>query len=260
MPYKVQFVGLAFFQEDPPGTLRVMLPDGRKFETPAGAVPPHLFSISVAPDAVIAHKGWAPDEVEIDKFHTQFWPPPSAVTIGGCDSPGKLDTDHQVPRLPTLMPVNPNVKIDPEKAKTVGDITIRQGLFKVSLMPGKPVDAARVSTMDVAYNGKITITLTEKADPLNPAAPGPKPAVRTIQLRAGTEIVLVNTSRGDMAFNEADVDHSAIYAQLCATPVALIPPEIDSAALSPLKSRHPFFSAPNAAITGAHCSPATSHT
>ena len=32
MPYKVQFVGLAFFQENPPGTMRVLLPDGRKFK------------------------------------------------------------------------------------------------------------------------------------------------------------------------------------------------------------------------------------
>lgn len=255
MPYKVQFVGLAFFQEDPPGTLRVMLPDGRKFDS----VPPHLFSISVAPDAVIARTGWAEKEVEPDQWQTQFWPPPSAMTIGGSDSPGNLDTSDQIPRLPTLMPVDPNVKIDPAKAQTVGDITIRQGSFQVSLMPGKAVEAARVSTMNVDYDGEITITLTEKADPQKPGTPGPNPAVRTIRLHAGTEIVVVNTSRGDMSFNDTGVDHSAIYARLCATPVALIPAAVAVDKLSPLKSTHPFFSVPNAAITGQNCSPASTH-
>lgn len=252
MPYKVQFVGLAFFQENPPGTLRAMLPDGRKFDP----VPPHLFSISVAPDAVIAKNGWAEKEVESDKWQTQFWPPPSKITIEGSENAGTLDTSNQVPRLPRLQAINPNATIEPEKAKTVGDFTIRQGSFQVSLLPGKPIEAARVSTMDVLHDGEITITLTEKADPLNPAAPGPQPAVRTIQLKAGTEIVVVNTSRGvPPAFDEDAVDHSAIYAQLCSTPVVMIDPQIKQLPL--LKSAHPFFAVPNGAVTTKACSNST---
>src|SRR5438270_1335426 len=116
MPYKVQFIGLAWFHWEAQGQMRVLLPDGRNFPN----VPSHKFSISIAPDAVLAQTGWAADQIESDQYQTQFWVPPSKITIDGVNDAGLVDASKQIPRLPSLRAIEPKAKFDPERAHRVG--------------------------------------------------------------------------------------------------------------------------------------------
>lgn len=248
MGYKTHFVGLAYFQEEPAGTERVLLPDGRNLDD----IPPHLFSISVAPDRVMASTGWGSDQIDKDKFHTQFWPPPSNVTMSGADAVGKIDTSQQALRLPSLSALGPNAKVDFKKAKCVGDFAFRQGTFTAFRRPKRPLaEAALVSSLELEHKGDILITLTERADPSNPAAA--EGTVRTITLKPDTEIVVVNASRNE-PLTDGGRDHALIYLQLLAQPVAFSLPQVDAAAVDELQSDHPFFIAPNAAFQGPGCS------
>jgi hypothetical protein len=254
MPYKVQFIGLSWFHWGQDGNMRVLLPDGRNFPN----VAPHKFSISVAPDAIVSYTGWLPEQVESDQYQTQFWVPPSKVVIEGTDQPGLVDGNKQIPRLPSLRAIDPKAKFDPDnQAKKVGDLEIRQGTFEAFRMPGQdPNNCGLISALDVAHDAEITITLTEIPDPLNPAAPGAAPAVRTIVLKPGTEIAIVNSSRGQAHVVDED-DHFTIYSQLCYEPVNLVSPQIASALIAESPSKHPFLTSPNPFINGPGCSNVT---
>ncbi|HEX3070088.1 MAG TPA: hypothetical protein VHX14_16090 [Thermoanaerobaculia bacterium] len=254
MPYKVQFVGLTFFQEEPAGTMRVLMPDGRDFPP----IPPHLFSIAIPPNppnlpptAMLDETGWKADEVEEDAFIRQYWVAPSQITLSGGETVGVLDATEQLPRLPSLRLADPMAKVNPANAKKIGDLEFRQGTFTTLRMPNKPIeDAALVSTLELDHDGDIEITLTTLGDPLNPAAVvGEK---RTITLKAGTEIVFVNTSRGVPV--PADADHIQIYQKLCDEKVSFVFPQIDAEEIDPLQSPHPFFTSPHAAFSGEGCS------
>jgi len=250
MSYKVQFVGLAWFHEDPPGSVRVLLPDGRNF---GNNIPAHTFSISVAPDRIVgAPTGWSPGEIEEDPSQMQFWPPPSKIALSGTETAGPIDRAEQLERLPSLRAIVPGVKVDPDKAKRVGDFDIRQGTFKVFRTETiQPDDAAVLSTMELQHDGNITITLTSIADPSDPNAP--VGIVRTITLKPETEVAIVNTSRGEPVPADPD-NHSMIYSQLCSEAVIVILPVVDASDLPPLVSTHPFFQTPVAALNGPGCS------
>ena len=249
MSYQVQFVGLAWFHEDPPGAVRVLLPDGRNF---GHNIPAHTFSISVAPDRVVSSTGWDAGKIDTDQFQTQFWPPPSKIVLAGTDTAGPIDRAEQLERLPSLRAIVPGAKVDPDKAKRVGDFDIRQGTFKVFRTEAiEPPDAAVLTTMEVQHDGEITITLTSIADPED--ANAPLGVVRTITLKPETEIAIVNTSRGNPVPADPD-NHSLIYSQLCSEPVIVILPMFDASHLAKLQSSHPFFLSPNAALNGPGCS------
>ncbi|MEA2236082.1 MAG: hypothetical protein QOC81_806 [Thermoanaerobaculia bacterium] len=256
MPYKAQFVGLNWFHEEPPGTMRVLMPDGRNYKT----IAPHKFSISVEPNAVVDKTGWAQKEVVADAHQVEFWPPPSKVVLEGTDRPGILDSKKQIPFLPTLVIEGPSAKIDPDRAKKVGDFEIRQGEFEAFLMPGKTTNdgSAILCELTVAHEGNITMTLTELPYPANPPAPaGAAPKVRTIVLKPKTEIAFINASRGEAAMIESD-DHSAIYSQLIPdqAPFVILYPDEFKLPNSP--SAHPFFTAVvKPALNGPGCSAMT---
>ena len=154
MPYKVQFIGLAWFHWEPAGNVRVLMPDGRNFKN----VPSHKFSISVAPEAIVSHTGWLPAQVESDASQTQFWVPPSKIVVEGTDQQGVIDANKQVSRLPSLRAIDPNAKIDYGKAKKVGDFEIQQGVFEAFRMPGQPVaKCGLVSALDVAHDQHLSL-------------------------------------------------------------------------------------------------------
>jgi len=252
MPYKVQFIGLAWFHWDLAGAMRVLLPDGRN----VASIAPHKFSISVAPDAVVSHTGWLPAQIESDQFQTQFWAPPSKVVLEGTDVKGLVDANKQIPRLPSLRAIDPKATfdLDDPNMKKVGDFVMQQGTFEAFRMPKQdPKNCGLVSALDVPHDGEITITLTELPDPANPPA---APVVRTIVLKAGTEIAVVNSSRGEPhIFN--DLDHFMIYKQLAPTAIDLVSPAIDATNIPPNPSQHPFLTTPNPFVNGPGCSNAT---
>lgn len=244
MQYKVQFVGLNFFREEPPGTMRVLMPDGRNFKD----VPPHRFSISVEPNSVEAQTGWLQGEVLKDKDQVEFWPPrPSKIVLEGTDKPGTLNSEKQIPFLPILILQDPNARIDPDKARKVGDLEIQQGVFEAFLMPGKEINdgSAIICELTVAHEANITLTLTEFPDPANPPVPpGAPPAVRTIVLKPTTEIAIINASRGEPKMIEGG-DHSGIYAQLVPdqAPFEILDLDPLHTNLLPSPSKHPFLTA-----------------
>lgn len=270
MPYNVQFVGLSWFNEDPQGTVRVLLPDGRNFKK----VPRHDFSICVAASTVKSSSGWELNEVKKDDFSQlmQFLPPPSKVVLEGTDSGGHLlDTTDQLPCLPILRAFDRSVlRVDPDQAVKVGDFEIQQGTFKAFRFPNRdPREAAIVTTLEVEHDDAITITLTALPDPASQSteplptsvtAPGRgvtsklAAGVRTITLEPGTEIAIVNASRG-IAIKIGNENHDDIYQQLSGgIPVKLIPPETPAEQVKELTSHHPIFQVPTPIFSGPGCS------
>src|ERR1043165_1495600 len=125
MSYVVQFVGLAWFNWQTDGNMRVLLPDGRAVPD----VQPHKFSISVPPGSIAVDPtttGWTAGkgvaESDADKFQTQFWFPPSKIKLSGTEiGPGghpTLTAINQTPRLPSLRGTDPQTKIDPDNPQT----------------------------------------------------------------------------------------------------------------------------------------------
>ena len=271
MPYQVQFVGLAWFNEDPPGTMRVLLPDGRNFPN----VPRHDFSICVASDSVVHASGWSRDQVRIDGGLTQFLPPPSQVILEGTEQPGKLagvEASHQTPRLPIMRSFDHSVpSVNPETAHKVADLEVQQGKFEAYRFPNQdPDEAAIVTTLKVAHEGNILLALNDLPDPLHRSkASAPSlmfvkeptsrsartvSAARTIELLPGTEIAIVNASQG-LPSRIDGVDHDDIYRQLCdGVPVKLIPAEKSGVSVDELVSDHPVFQIPTPIFSAPSCS------
>jgi len=113
MPYKVQFVGLVCFYREENGR-QALLPDGRN---PGDDIEPHVATIEVAPEDVLASSGW---EENADTAHGRYLLPPCSIEMDGTDleqpTPGALDTSQH--KLPRLTDSDPNFEIDPDRAET----------------------------------------------------------------------------------------------------------------------------------------------
>src|SRR5437879_6550333 len=120
MTYKVQFVGLVCFLRENGGRF-VLLPDGRQ---PPPNVDAHTASLIVAPGSVEDASGWNGDA---DAPNGRFTLPPCALTVEDADIAGTLDTSAHDGLLPQLKRIDPNFTIDPETAKTIAKLHVRQG-------------------------------------------------------------------------------------------------------------------------------------
>lgn len=240
MSYQVQFVGLQFFYRDrgEGGGRHVLVPDGR---FPSGDIPPHLFSIIVPKAKVISSDGWREEHVEKDEDLVEFTIDAfSRIALEGA-SKGKgtchdagLDDD-----LPSLQAGDPNLKFDFNRANTIGEIEVRKGTLRAYRKPGSSATDGNVPLivqLDVPHKGEITIAVT-------PFNEWPE---RTIRLRPGTEIVIINSSRGGPTAG----DHARVYEQLSFVPCTVKAPRPVPARIPVSSSKHLFFQSPKAAITG----------
>lgn len=218
MAYRVQFVGLACFVKAP-GERYVMFPDGRN---PGDDIDPHHASIFVDAEAVESTDGWDQEAVARGEFPLG----PCSITIDGVTEAGALDTVDHDDRLPQLCRLDPNFLIDRDQAETIATIEVRNGKLTGYRIPG---GTAVISQLDVEHDGSIDIEVT----------PRDGTPVRSIRLRAGTEIALANTGRAYDGEAE-DNGHFRIYEKLSARAVSLAaPPTMLSVPPSP--SRHLLF-------------------
>lgn len=225
MPYSVQFVGLVCFYRERGGRL-ALLPDG---SDPGPDIDPHYGSIVLASDAIEETSGW-PD-APADGPGRTFELPPCEVVIAGADDTGVLDVEAHDGKLPQLSQIDSNFEIDPDRARTVARIHIRQGKLTAYRIPGG--DAA-ISQLDVTYDGKVTITV--KPDDGSPH--------RTIVARPGTEVAIANMRRGGYDQRSTKTgSHFRIYEKLSVRPVTLHEPDVRSVAhLAQSTSKHVLFS------------------
>ncbi len=243
MPYTVVFIGLANFTKSKSGGMRVLLPDGRNYKQ----IAPHCASISVAPDTVRGTKGWRDGEIDSDKYQTEFWFCPSKIYFEAGDEKGIIRSAKMVPFLPSLKALAPNIRIDPERANAIADITFLQGTFQAWRFPGtRDGHGALIGELLVPHEGIINIKVTPKN-----RSDGP---TRTIRLEPGTEIAMINTSRGEHASQVPGMDHFRIYEQLSYVPVKLKSPKIPKG-IPMCSSQHPAFAAAKPAHILPTCSP-----
>jgi len=242
MSYKIHFVGLTYFQAMDEGAgRRVMMPDGR---SPDGRIQPHLASISVCTDHLLGAEGWRDDQVSSDKEETEFFFPPSYITFPGSDQPGEFDGTNLAPRIPQLQKIDPNFRVS-DNPNWIACTFIRQGKIEALRVPGYPDDetAPLLAELTLPFDEDITITLTARKG-------WPR---RTITVKAGSEIAIINTSRGLPQPSYPD-NHFQLYGELCAVPVTLIAPPT-KAPIPESTSRHPTFRASRPATTTTDCVP-----
>ena len=133
--------------------------------------------------------------------------------------------------------------IDPDNARTIGDITVRRGRFEAFRLPGTNDDgtAAMITQLDVPHDGSITIGVT----------PRDGSRFRIITLHPGTEIAIVNASRRVVQDND---NHFKIYSEL-----VVGHPDVDDPPPTPTgylrsQSTHGIFRRPNPIGSSARCS------
>jgi hypothetical protein len=246
MPYIVQFVGLTYFQRLTPefegDGRRALLPDGR---FPAPDIQPHLATISVRSEDIRSVDGWYDREITFDKQETEFSFPPSTITFQGADVPGAFDGKDLGPRIPQLQKIDPNFRVD-ANANWIANILIRQGKIEALRLPGLPDDgsAQLLAELIVPHDDEITITVTPKKGW----------PVRTIVLNPGSEIAIINTSRG-LAPRAQNGNHFQIYAELSCVPVHLVAPATTPVQVPGSMSRHPSFRRASPATGSTDCVP-----
>jgi hypothetical protein len=240
--YTVMFVGLTFFKDEGKRGMRVLLPDGSRAKQ--FGIDPHYASIAAAQDSVLSVSGWKGEEIETEHSKIEFYFPQGKVSLGGADTPGKIDAARQMKVLPKLKKINRKFNLDPAGTNAVADMTICQGEFGIYRMPGTPDDGtgALVSLLKVPHAQDFTVTVTPRDGSEN----------RTIEFKAGSEIAFVNTSRHAVPTESYD-RHFEIYGELSLVHVKLTPRK------TPLRTpllptRNPTFFAPEPMLTGPGCS------
>lgn len=249
MPYKVQFVGLICFESRGKDKgRRALIPDGR---FPEPGVQPHIASISVRTADLLGYKGWYDDQVAMDQYETEFLFPPSSITLPSACDAGDYEEIQLTSRLPSLKKMDKNFRID-DNANWIGCVDIRSGCIEAMRAPGleEATDVPLISELSVPHRGRIEITVkARKGWP-----------VRTIRLKAGSEIAIINQSRGLAPKNQRS-DHFPIYGELSAAPVTLRAPELPASTRSkcPIsQSEHPVFRQARPATRTVACINATS--
>lgn len=221
MPYTVQFVGLACFYREASG-YQVLMPDGRQ---PDDGIEPHYASVIVHPSALDGFTGWDGDA---NAERGVFSLAPCSLSINAVEENGVLDTSNHDGLLPQLHQLAPNFEIDPLTAQTIVRVRLRNGALAAYRIPGGD---AVISQLDVPHDGPITVSVL----------PDDGSAVRTIQLKPGTEIAFTNMARGGYAAEDDHSGHFRIYEKLSRTSVQLSEPvTVTSAPPSP--STHCLFS------------------
>lgn len=224
MPYNVQFVGLVCFLRERGGR-HLLLPDGRN---PGDGIEPHVASIAVGRDSIVAVSGWDHDAT---RKVARFELPPCNISIEGSDTPGTLDTREHDGCLPELRKIDPNFEIDPARAETIATLHVRQGSLHAYTIPG---GTAVMSELRVPHDGPIRITVT-------PRDGSPE---RYIDLKPGTEIAVTNMAPSYLEMPEHN-GHFRIYEKLSVRPVSLREPDALPAELEESSSEHPMFLQPN---------------
>ncbi len=251
--YKVQFVGLAYFLPRA-GRRHVLFPDGRNVPN----VEPHLATIAVAADHLAndnSFTGWSDDQIIRTPVHAafsgtgaarellQFVLDGDSIEIEGASGAVKdepLDTSEHDGQLQPLTrgAKRARVSIAPTKANTVADVQIRRGSLHAFRYPGSDDDGtgAIISELRVPYDGEtVTIRVRAKEDDKD---------ARTITVRNGSEIALVNASRPGEGGAEDETDHFGIYGQLAPGRLSIGTPRATPVPFPASPSKHLLFAIP----------------
>lgn len=268
--YKVQFVGLAYFLPSS-GRRHVLFPDGRNVPNTV----PHLATIAVAADDLAGDNpftGWSDAQIMrtpvnaaingtgADQELLQFVLDGDSIEIEGAsveeeDEP--MDTrahDNQLQPL-TRSAKGARVSISAANANTVADVQIRRGSLHALRYPGSNNDGtgAIISELRVPYDGEtVTITVRPKEDD-QAVSSSSGINVRTITVRNGREIALVNASRPDENDLEDETDHFGIYGQLAPGRLNVGTPRATPIPFPRSRSKHLLFRTPGAIGSSVKC-------
>lgn len=240
--YKVTFVGLVCFLKRPDGSRLALMPDGRDFN----GIERHVLRLFVRRTAVDRQRtaGFPVEEI----LRGVFSLPPSRIEITGSHDPTvNLDAAGHDAVIPSLVAIDPHFAIDPNTARTVGKLEIRQGTLKAYRHPGAAStidpDISLISQLRVDYDAAITIDVIP--DDGTPA--------KTIALQPSTEILIANASM-PIAPPTVGPQHFEIYAQLANGPVNLSHPVFSTIGPPPLFSTNPYWSVTGGIGLHADCS------
>jgi hypothetical protein len=226
--YKVQFVGMVCFYKQN-GAKLALLPDGTQ------AQPTHTARIVVDPKSVDHSSGdWPNTKGEIARgdflLDHDF-----DISIEQADQDGPRDfSKHRPVSLPS------GFNIDLTTAQTIGRIPVKQGTLQTFRYPGTndTVDASTITELTVEHEGTIRITAKTR--------PGGD-IVRTIDLKPGTEIAVVNDS------SDKSHDHFHIYEQIgTGAPLGDTPPS-ETGIFHRSQSHHRVFLKPDPIVEGVRC-------
>lgn len=261
MGYKIFFFGLINFFDLEPSNKLVLLPDGTN---PGDGIPPHEAAFIVRKKDIAKSSDWwaGTDGEKLKNYHLMKFPiqKPSNILISGMyEPPGpsgclpfvstdKLKT-QQTDLLPKLIKINPKFCIKPHLAATIAQLPLRRGTlgsfrFKLSVK-----HHSAVSTLKIKHHReRITITaMTEGGE------------VKTLELKHGSEFVLINISAPNTESTVKEGTHFRLYAQLDEKrdDYNLHKDPVLSADLPPFLSKHPYVQyllAGHGHIPGAGCS------
>jgi hypothetical protein len=218
-----------------------LMPDGR---FPTGGIPPHLASISVNTADLLDIQGWDSSQVTTNDGMTELTLRPSRIEFpadaGKLSAPGLEETLGYIPAVEQSYRVGFG-------GSWIAMVELLAGDLRVFRWPGSPptADAELLTSWTVPYDDKVvTIRATErKGWP-----------TRTITIRNGSSVALINMSRG------VPGDHFPLYQELSVTPVTLTQrPPRDPSVQAVLSSNLALFQAPHPAsgVDGGGCSPTT---
>lgn len=229
MGYDVQFIGLMCFQPNPGGRgRRVLLPDGRFPED--RRVSPHIASISVWKKDLRSFEGWPDHQVNSDPWETEFVFGPSTIALPFSRSEAATYTEAALfADIPNLSGMSRTFQIDYERANWVGSVVVEQGNIRAVRLPGVS-RAPLIGELQVDYDEEIAITVTARKGWPD----------RRIVLAPGSEIALINTSRG-LPPRSDNLDHFKIYEELSSLECELEGPSFDSSKYPESTSQHPAF-------------------
>jgi hypothetical protein len=229
MPYQVQFAGLiCFYREN--GSRLALAPDGTKEKDPKDR---HDVAIVVEETQFKSQVGWK-DNVDLKRIKTPsgrvamvFTLPACSISLPGADVSGSLIVSDHDNRIPRLNLIQPKFRIDPPLAQAMARVPIRSGKLTGYRRPGT-IDngkAAIISQLDVLYDYDITIRVNFD---------------RTIDVKAGTEVALVNVER----MKGGKGDHFKIYEKLAVASAPLSAPSSLGLGIPASSSNHVFFAIP----------------
>lgn len=240
MSYTVQFLGLTCFCPWEGGKVALM-PDGR---FPPEGIPPHLASIAVNTADLLDVQGWDLNQVTSNDGMTELTLRPSRIEFpadgGKLSAPGLEETLGYIPDVaPSYQPGF--------GGNWIAMVELAAGDLRVFRWPGSPptADAELLTSWTVPFAGDaITIRATErKGWP-----------TRTITVRNGSSIALINMSRG------VPGHHYPLYQELSVATVVLqeLPPRTPPVP-DVLSTDLVLFFAPQPAsgVDGGGCSPRT---
>lgn len=250
----------------------MLFPDGRNVPN----VVEHLATIAVAADHLAGDNsftGWSDGQIMrdlvpaaisdtgADRVLLQFLLDGDSIEIEGASAKVKdepLDTrghDGQLQPLTRGANGGRRVPISPSAANTVADVQIQRGSLHAFRYPGSDDDGsgAIISELRVPYDREtVTITVRPKQNGAS-ALSSSKNDVRTITVRNGSEIALVNASRPAESAREDETDHFGIYGQLAPGRLSVGTPRATPIPFPESPSQHLLFRAPGVIGSSVKC-------